>query len=237
MDEAMTDERDPAAARLQEIRERLLLLADDWDGERHMLRAPCVFCGYEGQGYWQEGTHDEACPWRDVGGEIHRQERVVGVVRAALQSAHARAATLEQLYDKVTGEQAEELCKLTTQLESAEAHLAQRTAERDEARARDVLTAPMAAGLLMQLKEECEAQHARAEAAEARVRALEEALRAVTADMDRAGGDGHGMPQCPWCGWRYEPSEHASNCELLKARVLLSEAAPVRREPERDTDA
>jgi hypothetical protein len=112
------------------------------------------------------------------------------------------------------------------------AQLAQRTAERDEARARDVLTAPMAAGLLMQLKEECEAQHARAEAAEARVRALEEALRAVTADMDRAGGDGHGMPQCPWCGWRYEPSEHASDCELLKARALLSEAAPVRREPE-----
>ena len=28
-----------------------------------LLGAPCVFCGYNGPGYWQSGTHDWRCPW------------------------------------------------------------------------------------------------------------------------------------------------------------------------------
>jgi hypothetical protein len=50
------------------------------------------------------------------------------------------------------------------------------------------------------------------------------ALRAVTEDMDRAGGDGYGMPECPWCGWASDDGEHAVDCSLLKARAALSKA-------------
>ena len=53
-----------------------------------------------------------------------------------------------------------------------EAENAALRAERD-----DALSSPMAAGLLLALKQECEAQHARAEAAESRLAAVEEALR------------------------------------------------------------
>jgi chromosome segregation ATPase len=119
---AMTDERDPAAARLQEIGERLKQTAA-W------------FTGME-----------------------------MSLVLDQLQSAHARAATLEQ-------------------------QLAQRTAERDEARHLLSTAAQRinCAGpvhdridvLRRQLTEYGEAAEARAEAAEARVRALEEQLDAV----------------------------------------------------------
>lgn len=35
--------------------------------------APCIFCGYSGEGYFQRGTHDESCPWRNIGGFIERR--------------------------------------------------------------------------------------------------------------------------------------------------------------------
>lgn len=40
----------------------------------NLLSFPCKFCGYNGQGYWQKGTHDSDCPWRDVGGETEREK-------------------------------------------------------------------------------------------------------------------------------------------------------------------
>jgi hypothetical protein len=49
-----------------------------------VLQAPCVFCGYKGDGYWQAGTHDLSCPWRGIGGEQARLDaygRVVFVRR------------------------------------------------------------------------------------------------------------------------------------------------------------
>jgi len=30
--------------------------------------APCKFCGYNGEGYWQKGTHNKDCPFRNIGG-------------------------------------------------------------------------------------------------------------------------------------------------------------------------
>jgi len=40
--------------------------------ERKLLDAPCVFCGYNGPGYWQAGTHKPECPWHGVGGYDER---------------------------------------------------------------------------------------------------------------------------------------------------------------------
>lgn len=34
----------------------------------------CVFCGYNGTGYYQTGTHPEPCPWRTIGGLDARAE-------------------------------------------------------------------------------------------------------------------------------------------------------------------
>jgi hypothetical protein len=34
----------------------------------HLLSSPCLWCGYNGPGYWQQDTHAENCPWHTVGG-------------------------------------------------------------------------------------------------------------------------------------------------------------------------
>ena len=36
------------------------------------LDAPCRWCGYNGSGYWQSGTHADGCPWHHIGGELQR---------------------------------------------------------------------------------------------------------------------------------------------------------------------
>ena len=53
---------------------------------------------------------------------------------------------------------------------------------------------------------------------------LLEALKAVTEHMDRAGGDAHGMPECPWCGSGPYGDDHAGDCELMKAREAIAKA-------------
>lgn len=51
-------------------------------------------------------------------------------------------------------------------------------------------------------------------------------VKALTDNMDRAGGDGYGMPECPWC--RAQDSRdgddkwHHGDCELAAARAALS---------------
>lgn len=54
--------------------------------------------------------------------------------------------------------------------------------------------------------------------------ALVEALRALTEHMDRAGGDAHGMPECPWCHADSNDNEHRGECELVQARAALAQA-------------
>ncbi len=36
------------------------------------LNAPCIYCGYNGAGYWQAGTHSKDCRWHSVGGACER---------------------------------------------------------------------------------------------------------------------------------------------------------------------
>ncbi len=45
-------------------------------GERRILMAPCVFCSYNGAGYWQSGTHAEDCPFHKAGGEETRVDYI-----------------------------------------------------------------------------------------------------------------------------------------------------------------
>ena len=45
-----------------------------------LLKAPCIFCGYDGENYYQNGTHAIACPWYDIGGG---KERVIYFIKAA----------------------------------------------------------------------------------------------------------------------------------------------------------
>lgn len=62
-------------AALLEINRRLLPNA-----QSAMLDAPCLWCGYNGEGYWQPTTHELTCPWHNVGG---RFDRVVALDRLA----------------------------------------------------------------------------------------------------------------------------------------------------------
>lgn len=33
-----------------------------------LLEAPCIFCEYNGEGYYQPNTHSSYCPWSLIGG-------------------------------------------------------------------------------------------------------------------------------------------------------------------------
>ena len=42
-----------------------------------LLDAPCIFCGYNGQGYYQAHTHDQNCPFYEIGGADERKHAFV----------------------------------------------------------------------------------------------------------------------------------------------------------------
>lgn len=47
-----------------------------------LLDAPCMWCAYNGQKYWQKGTHDKECPWHDIGSfedRCNKLEKVLGL--------------------------------------------------------------------------------------------------------------------------------------------------------------
>lgn len=56
---------------------------------KNMLDAPCLFCGYNGQGYWQNGTHHEQCPWHMVSGSVDREMMLPKLVSDLFQLAIA----------------------------------------------------------------------------------------------------------------------------------------------------
>lgn len=56
---------------LREAAERLG--AGDFNG---LLAAPCLWCGYNGEGYYQAGTHGQSCPWNTIGGCDERLDRL-----------------------------------------------------------------------------------------------------------------------------------------------------------------
>ena len=40
------------------------------------LDSPCIFCGYNGKGYWQIGTHLKDCPFYSIGGGADREAKI-----------------------------------------------------------------------------------------------------------------------------------------------------------------
>lgn len=59
-----------------------------------------------------------------------------------------------------------------------------------------------------------------------RERVLRDVLQSLTDRADRIGGDGYGMPECPWCGADGSSDEtdlwHSPECPLPKARAVLA---------------
>ena len=49
------------------------------------LEAPCRWCGYNSEDYWQSGTHSDDCPWHRIGGSDKR-EAVLSAYRAVLSA-------------------------------------------------------------------------------------------------------------------------------------------------------
>ena len=74
------------------------------------LRAPCVFCGYNGPNYYQEKSHHETCPFHNVGGVEERREVLLDISRvvgAALRRDHRVIPIdrIKKVYDKKEEEQ------------------------------------------------------------------------------------------------------------------------------------
>ena len=68
IEQALTTARQEA---LREAAERLGV--GDSNG---LLAAPCLWCGYNGEGYYQAGTHSQSCPWHTIGGCDERLDRL-----------------------------------------------------------------------------------------------------------------------------------------------------------------
>jgi len=50
-----------------------------------LLESPCMCCRYNGEGYWQPGTHKENCPFHTIGGLENRVDFVKVVAGKAIQ--------------------------------------------------------------------------------------------------------------------------------------------------------
>ena len=53
-----------------------------------LFNGPCPFCGYNGPGYWQPGTHADGCPCH----EIYRGESQEDGLRAYIATLRAENA-------------------------------------------------------------------------------------------------------------------------------------------------
>ena len=45
-----------------------------------LLEAPCIVCGYNGERYWQSGSHKYNCPFHKVGGREERKQKILQLV-------------------------------------------------------------------------------------------------------------------------------------------------------------
>jgi hypothetical protein len=82
-----------------ELAKRLVLLAykETCPTDHPLLAAKCVFCGYNGQNYWQGGTHNENCPWYTVGGAHERMQALPGVMADLMRTQSARREHIVQI--------------------------------------------------------------------------------------------------------------------------------------------
>lgn len=64
----------------------------------NLLEGPCVFCGYNSFGYWQEGTHDSQCPWFFIGSERERKDKLRSVISQVRRDAFLMGARFWEEY-------------------------------------------------------------------------------------------------------------------------------------------
>ena len=64
-----------------------------------ILEAPCLFCGYNGKGYWQTETHDRACPWYKVGGYEQREYQFRAIIKKIMEE-YSNIITFNRSYSK-----------------------------------------------------------------------------------------------------------------------------------------
>lgn len=58
-----------------------------------LFNGPCPFCGYNGPGYWQPGTHADGCPCH----EIYRGESQEDGLRAYIATLRAENTRLREV--------------------------------------------------------------------------------------------------------------------------------------------
>jgi len=65
---------------------------------KSILDAPCFYCGFDGAGYWQKGTHDKDCPVGRVGGKIERARLLPFLLKkwAVLIKTYRREVKLDE---------------------------------------------------------------------------------------------------------------------------------------------
>ncbi len=65
-----------------------------------ILKSKCIFCGYNGAGYYQEHTHDKLCPWHSIGGlEVRKM-----VFSATIYSMYKQLEQLKRDKEKLRQE-------------------------------------------------------------------------------------------------------------------------------------
>lgn len=52
-----------------------------------ILKSPCVFCGYNGEKYWQKHSHPEYCPLSEIGGEEERAKKMAEILEEHTKKA------------------------------------------------------------------------------------------------------------------------------------------------------
>lgn len=75
------------------------------DRKKIVLDAPCCFCGYNGQGYYQSNTHKPDCPFYEIGGKDEREHALVvwakkGMLRVTGYASQHRN-TADGIFDPV----------------------------------------------------------------------------------------------------------------------------------------
>ena len=47
----------------------------------HLLYKPCLYCGYNGDNYWDAGSHDAECPFCRMTGFKKRRDALPYIIR------------------------------------------------------------------------------------------------------------------------------------------------------------
>ena len=56
---------------------------------KQLLDPPCLYCGYDSDDYWREGTHEDNCPFKRLDGDIARMDELPYIIRRWAAMLHA----------------------------------------------------------------------------------------------------------------------------------------------------